>query len=100
MKCPVCDGTGKRQYIDVYGNPQDIWLECEHCKGKGYLTNDEWRKTCSAEEFAEWLKEVAHICFACSDMCAETTDEYCKYGYASEKDKWIGWLKEVHNNEN
>lgn len=41
MKCPECEGSGKCQYIDIYGNPQDIWLECELCSGKGYLTNDE-----------------------------------------------------------
>ena len=61
------------------------------------MTNFEFIQTCTMEELAEWLKEVAHICFACSDMCAETSDEYCKYGYASEKDKWIGWLKEKHD---
>ena len=32
--------------------------ECDKCHGKGYLTNEEWRKICSEEEFAEALTKV------------------------------------------
>jgi len=95
MTCPKCNGTGKRQYIDVYGNSQDIWLECELCSGKGYLTNDEWRKTCSAEEFAEWLSDVMYACMRCGKSDGESV---CHIRQCIlDKEEAVEWLKEKHN---
>lgn len=42
-------------------------------------TNDEWRRTCSAEEFANWIRE---------DVCA---DSFWQRAY-----DWESWLKEIH----
>ena len=79
MKCPKCDGTGEMQICEMGFIGKD---ECDKCHGKGYLTNDEWRKTCSAEEFAEFL---------------------CNVGFENEtivrkfRSEWVKWLKEKHD---
>ena len=54
---------------------------CSHYKAEEPHTNDEWRKTCSAEEFAEFL---------------------CNVGFENEtivrkfKSEWAEWLKQPH----
>ena len=56
MKCPECKGYGYEGYSVE---------ECVLCHGKGCvgpLTNDEWRQTCSAEEFAEWVSDIIYGC--------------------------------------
>lgn len=75
MKCPECNGYGYEGYSVE---------ECVLCHGKGCvgpLTNDEWRKTCSAEEFAEFLA------FTILGKCPD--EEKVQY--------WLEWLKEKHN---
>lgn len=57
MKCDYCDGCG---YID--GSDGLTIIKCWKCDGTGEQpeqTNDEWRKTCSTEEFAEFLNFIA-----------------------------------------
>ena len=73
MKCYRCNGSG----VD------DDNILCYRCGGKGEieLTNDEWRKTCSTEEFAEWLAFKRKLL-----RIPETNYEV-----------WIQWLKEEHN---
>ena len=58
MKCPKCGRTGKEYWNgNVFCN---TGFECDKCNGTGNVeqTNEEWRKTCSAEEFAESLTKV------------------------------------------
>ena len=54
MKCPMCDGKG--EYMHQCGG----YRPCEHCNGTGKIvqTNDEWRRTCSTEEFAKWIYDI------------------------------------------
>lgn len=54
MKCPRCGGSGK--YMREVGG----YRPCEHCNGTGKIevTNDEWRRTCSTEEFAKWIYDI------------------------------------------
>ena len=77
MKCPYCNGNGG--YLNM-----NQWCFCEQCDGTGQdgLSNDEWRKTCSAEEFAEWLY---------NNMITITT----RYAHCG-KDGLMAWLKEKH----
>ena len=74
MKCPVCDGRG---FFPVSNIATKI---CQQCNGTGEIemTNDEWRKTCSAEEFAEWLTLKRKLL-----RIPETNYE-----------AWLRWLKE------
>ena len=47
------------------------------------MTNDEWRRTCSTEEFAEWLENK--MMFAAKEQGTFTAKG------------WENWLKEKHN---
>ena len=54
--------------------------------GCGYyvpMTNDEWRQTCSGEEFAEFLDRLAYSL-------------YTNQNKMTCKDDWLVWLKEKH----
>ena len=54
---------------------------------KPILTNDEWRKNCSAEEFAKWVSDIIYGCKDGDCMA-------CKgIGWCSTQDV-IEWLKE------
>lgn len=53
----------------------------DYCEYLG-PTNDEWRKTCSAEEFADMLYR---LCYHASLFGGSTKDEF------------VEWLKEKHN---
>lgn len=62
MKCKACNGTGKIKVIDFAKQDwKDTEKVCPICCGSGVIeqTNDEWRKTCSTEEFAEFLNFIA-----------------------------------------
>jgi RecJ-like exonuclease len=88
MKCPKCDGTGEMQICEMGFIGKD---ECDKCHGKGYLNNDEWRKTCSAEEFAKLLSDAMWY----GEQCATegVLCENCKCPWC----KGIGnWLKQPH----
>lgn len=79
MKCPRCKGRG-RTHLDttLFG------FTCGLCKGKGYLTNDDW--FCSLP-----VKEKAReMCVIMADM-AEAND-----GVWDEK-MIEAWLKEEHH---
>ena len=62
-------------------------------------TNNEWRKTCSAEEFAAFLSRYIGICAVCkhSDECDYDEDETYNCPYGDDNCKaWESWLKERH----
>lgn len=59
------------------------------------LTNEEWRRTCSAEEFAEWVSNLAYACMRCGMSNGEA---YCHTGYCiQDKEDAEKWLKEKHD---
>jgi len=86
MKCQMCDGKGWTDKTDI-----SVKL-CPQCNGTGEVeqTNDEWRKTCSTEEFADFLFEHGDCigCPAYREVCARRYDD-CKTAF-------LEWLKEVH----
>ena len=55
MKCKMCGGAGV-----IQGQAPGLVSCCPACDGKGFIkqTNDEWRKTCSTEDFAEAMTKV------------------------------------------
>lgn len=85
MKCPLCKGSGWDEIIK---------MECYYCHGTGKIeqTNNEWRQTCSDEEFADWI----------ADVCAWGIEEHRCYGSTDKSTIlfWKNWLKEVHHEEN
>ena len=77
---------------------------CKRCNGKGNpfcpynsgfcpkdkkpQTNDEWRRTCSAEEFAEWLID---------QFSRIKNDDYMDYRPIGHSfSEIISWLKKEH----
>ena len=75
------------------------WMESQ-ARIKREQTNDQWRKNCSAEEFAEFLDEVSGYEGACTvcKLVGKNTDcpRTCPYNNALSKQNWITWLKEKH----
>lgn len=89
MKCKNCDGNGGYFYMNR-------WCFCEQCDGTGQdgLSNDEWRKTCSTEEFAEWISNLAYACMRCGMSNGEA---YCHTGHCiQDKEDALLWLKQPH----
>jgi hypothetical protein len=94
MKCPNCGGTGKEYWNgNVFCN---TGFECDKCNGTGEIemTNDEWRKTCSAEEFAEWISSLSYACMRCGMSNGEA---YCHTGHCIQDEAdAVEWLKQPH----
>ena len=94
MKCKHCNGTGKvRGYFyekTGVNKWEKVWGDspCDECGGTGKIqqTNEEWRKTCSVEEFAEW------IATQCGNAVMESTYDVSKL---RKKRYWVEWLKEI-----
>ena len=86
MKCKHCNGTGTTNWC-VNGT----FVDCPYCGGTGEMememTNEEWRKTCSAEDFAYWL----------ADVCAWAMEEFrCGNTEKANIAYWEKWLKQPH----
>ena len=91
MKCPGCGGAGV-----IQGQAPGLVSCCPACDGKGFIerTNEEWRKTCSAEEFAEWISNLAYACMRCGMSNGEA---YCHTGHCIQDEAdAVEWLKEKH----
>lgn len=86
--CPWCDGKGKK-YLQVFNET----MECAYCNGTGKLqmTNDEQRRTCSTEEFAEFLFIIGEDNWL-TDI--SNRDEIVPH----EKDV-VEWLKQPHKDK-
>ena len=66
-------------------------------KRKEPITNDQWRKTCSAEEFAEWITDKINAKVGMALHDAELYDGYVNENeYMENEDEWLDWLNEVH----
>lgn len=74
MKCKFCDGTG-----EIKDKP---------------MTNDEWRKICSAEEFEKLLSDAMWYGEQCATegvLCENCKCPWCE-GISN-------WLKQPHTKE-
>lgn len=102
MKCQRCHGTGKTTEWVATDTVSEYEFPCRKCNGTGEveLTNEEWRRTCSTEEFASWL--MKH--FSCDDIIVL----WAKHNYpthetadglkcADYKEAIRRWLKEKHH---
>ena len=80
----LCDTCSPRKQCTAEKNR----TECKYYQPQ---TNEEWRKTCSAKEFAKWLEE---ICFR-----EQYNDGESMSGWYEKHDEkyWEKWLKEKHN---
>ena len=77
---------------------------CQYAKSNAYdilggscyrpkkpLTNDEWRRTCSAEDFAKFLEDVTSSCYHCG-----MTDDISQCAFQKHQCNIKEWLKEKH----
>lgn len=87
MICELCKGKGW-----VQGQAPDIPTACSACGGKGFvdMTNEEWRKTCSIEEFAEFISDV--VFNAIVDYRIDKNN--CE---KEDGNYWLKWLKQPHH---
>ena len=61
-------------------------------------TNDEWRRTCSAEEFSEWITDKINAILRMALHDAELyPDDINENEYMENEDEWLEWLKEKHH---
>jgi DnaJ-class molecular chaperone len=103
MKCKHCNETGKvRGYFyekTGVNKWEKVWGDspCDECGGTGKIqqTNDEWRKTCSAEEFAEWIADKINAKLRMALHDAELYDgDVNENEYMENEDEWVEWLKQ------
>jgi len=95
MKCPECDGVGYKKLSLT------SCAICERCGGMGEVTvtNDEWRKHCSAEEFAKFVEKAMDYGAFCQTKDDFSPDECKKCGCPWCKNGFMEWLKEVHDDK-
>ena len=77
MKCPECGGYGKVGEYNYYGT-------CPQCGGSGEVeqTNEEWLRTATTEELAEFI-------------CGIQTDGALQVDCMTYKERLV-WLKQPH----
>ena len=71
------------------------WMEWQ--KQRKPQTNEEYIRTCSTEELAEFLRDAGEICSICKYWDDTNCSEICPYG-TDRKKAWEKWLKEKHKN--
>ena len=90
----MTDKCGITEYCEMrIGDECTLGSPCPHQKP---LTNEEWRRTCSAEEFAKWLTEVTEYCFECGLNI--NNNVLCPFKKCIDKEcDALDWLKEKHH---
>ena len=85
MKCPICNGRGTVGYYHI---DHFVDIECDRCHGQGEvsepMTNEEWLRTCSTEELAEFIRKQRD----------DWSDGW--YSDCHRFEEIIEWLKEKH----
>lgn len=88
MICELCKGKGW-----VQGQAPDIPTACPACDGKGFIeqTNEEWIKSMTTEELAEWI-----YCTMFYKSCQKDVEDGAYMQMMTKKDYIENWLKEKH----
>lgn len=87
---PECMECGAR----AEGNRvEDSWAEREQkWNEQNTPTNEEWRQTCSTEEFAKFLEDVTSSCYHCG-----MTDDISQCAFQKHQCNIKEWLKEKYD---
>ena len=82
MKCQRCKGEGKLEYPGF----ADRYFQCPKCNGTGEveMTNEEYIRTCSTEELAEFITKVI------------LSDRRFRMTMVGGVEETKAWLKEKH----
>lgn len=101
MKCKYCNGTG---YNDTQrGTVMTEFPPCPWCGGSGYVrdneqTNEEYIRSCSTEELAEFLHWLTLACYICGKDGVREDKKHCIFGRCTGHEDIKEWLKEKHKN--
>ena len=83
IKCPICGGTGLSNKT----------IFCTTCLGRGKikkpLSNEEWLRSCSTEELAEFLA------YECGEAITDYRDNNSMD--LTGVYRWQNWLQEKHH---
>ena len=105
MKCPNCNGTGKR-FVPTNKNAitgNGYTADCLFCNGTGEIevTNEEWFCGLSTEEKAKWMFRLTYKCYWCGREYEKTkkyNEKECPFQKCLEDSKGFKkWLKEKHH---
>lgn len=95
--CPKCNGRGK---TTEYDGLRKFWCDykCEMCNGTGEvdMTNEEWLRSATTEQLAEWLSNTFDLCGAGCSKCF--VKELCFNEHINKmpSDLIVEWLKQHH----
>lgn len=94
MKCPLCGYVEDADSLIDSGNG---WITCPKCKGNG-LTNEEFLRSCSTEELADFLIKSIKMCKSCASGIGIENLVDCPFGECgcSYKYEVMKWLQEKH----
>ena len=88
--CKACGGSGRTQMVTLVKGAD---FPCIECNGTGEVeqTNEEWLRTATTEQLAEWIVGMSTIC-TINHEC-DRCDSWC------DEKKVVEWLKQPHTNE-
>lgn len=94
MKCTRCHGTGKTIEWVATDTVSEYEFPCRKCNGTGEIevTNEDWRRMCSTEDFAKFLEDVTSGCYHCG-----MTDDISQCAFQKHQCNIKEWLKEKHD---
>ena len=89
--CPRCNGNGSVLYPIDY--EQGLFDETNYdlCGGSGYvnMTNEEYLKSCTTEQLAEWIASVVQKAISIKESNGIVMLESAIW--------WDEWLKQLHS---
>ena len=88
--CPICKGRGTVGYFHI---DHFVDIECDRCHGSGEvsetdMTNEEYLKTCTTEQLAEWMASVVQKAISIKENNGIVMLESAIW--------WEEWLKQQH----
>ena len=112
MKCPKCNGKGD-YFNEVYNDGKrrrEILIKCNKCNGTGevQMTNEEWLRSCTTEQLAEFIYCLIDACDYYAGNGAKKISQYAKEDANDKKnvelihgnrdfDELVEWLKQPHH---
>ena len=95
-KCQRCNGKGIMTVHNV-GTDENFRTECDICHGTGEaqpIKNEEFLRSATTEQLAEWLKDTLARCYRCGG-CDELAERNCTVKICYYADV-VEWLKQPH----
>ena len=96
--CPKCNGRGTVGYYDV---DHFVDVECDRCHGSGEvseveMTNEEYLRSCTTEQLAEWLGNTFDLCGAGCSKCFIKELCFDEHNNKMPTELFVEWLKQPH----